>query len=168
MLFSQVNCRFTAQDKNLGKKAKPVNPKGNQPWIFTKRTDAKAPTLWPPDAKSWLTGKDSGAEKDWGQEKRRTEDEIVGWHYQLDGHEFGWTPGAGDGQGGLDATVHAVTKSWTWLTEQQQTQWHIQSIHWCYVFIMIITSFIHFRIPKPLQFPDTNVKNTGRIEKIIL
>ena len=59
MLFSQVNCRFTAQDKNLGKKAKPVNPKGNQPWIFTERTDAKAPTLWPPDAKSWLTGKDS-------------------------------------------------------------------------------------------------------------
>ena len=68
MLFSQVNCRFIAQDKNLSKKAKPVKPKGIQPWIFTERTDANAPTLWPPDAKSWLTGKDSGAEKDWGGE----------------------------------------------------------------------------------------------------
>ena len=69
-------------------KIKPVNPKGNQPWIFTERTDAEAevPILWPPDAKNWLTGKDP----DWGQEEKgTTEDEMVGWHHQLNGHEFG-------------------------------------------------------------------------------
>ena len=58
--------------------------------------------LWPPHAKSWLTGKDSDAGRDWGQEEKgTTEDEMAGWHHQLDGHEFGWTPGVGDGQGGL-------------------------------------------------------------------
>ena len=70
---------------------KPVNPKGNQPWIFTGRTDAEAeaPILWPSDAKSQLTAKDPDAGKDWGQEeKRETEDEMVGWHHRLNGHEF--------------------------------------------------------------------------------
>ena len=70
--------------------------------MFIERTDAEAeaPILWPPDAKSWLTGKDSDAESDSGQEeKRMTEDEMVGWHHRLDGHEFGWTPGDGEGQG---------------------------------------------------------------------
>ena len=62
----------------------------------------ETPILWPPDAKSWLVGKDPDAGKDWGQEeKETTEDEMVGWHYQLNGHEFGWTPGVGDRQGGL-------------------------------------------------------------------
>ena len=76
---------------------KSVNPKGNQPWIFIGRTDAEAeaPILWTPNMKNWLTGKDSG--KDWRQEdKGTTEDEMVGWHHQLD--EFEWTPGVGDGQ----------------------------------------------------------------------
>ena len=73
------------------KEIKPVHPKGNQSWIFVGRTDAEAETsiLWPPDAKNWLTGKDSEAGKDWGQEEKgMTEDEMVGWHHQLDGHEF--------------------------------------------------------------------------------
>ena len=68
------------------------------------RTDAKAetPILWLPHAKSWLIGKDYDAGRDWGQEEKgTTEDEMAGWHHQLDGHEFEWTPGAGDGQGGL-------------------------------------------------------------------
>ena len=70
------------------KEIKPVNPKGNQPWIFFGRTDAEAPILWPPDAKSWLIGKDPDAGKDWGQEEKgMTEDEMVGWH-RLNGHEF--------------------------------------------------------------------------------
>ena len=131
MLSSQVNRRFIAQDKNLCKKAKPVNPKGNQPWIFTERTDAKAPTLWPPEAKSWLTGKDSGAEKDCGQEEKGTaEEEMAGWHHRLDGHEFEWAPGVGDGQWGLDAAVHGVAKSRAQLSEQQQrVQWHTQSVN---------------------------------------
>ena len=68
------------------------------------RTDAEAetPILWPPLAKSWLTGKDSDAGRDWGQEEKgMTEDEMAGWHHQFNAHEFRWTPGVGDGQGGL-------------------------------------------------------------------
>ena len=86
------------------KEFQPVHPKGNQSWLFVGRTDAEAetPILWPPDAKSWLAGKDPDAGKDWGQEEKgTTENEMVGWHHQLDGHGFGWTPGVGDGQGGL-------------------------------------------------------------------
>ena len=84
------------------KEIKPVNPKGNQPWIFIGRTDAEAeaPILWPPDAKSQLTGKDSNAGKDWGQEKKgMIEDEMVGWHHLLNGSEFKQTPGDSEGQG---------------------------------------------------------------------
>ena len=70
------------------KEIKPVNPKGNQSWIFIGKTDAESPVLWPPDAKSWLIGKDPEAGKDWRQEKGTTEDEMVGWHHQLNGHEL--------------------------------------------------------------------------------
>ena len=75
-----------------------------QPWDFFGRNDAKAetPVLWPPHAKSWLIGKDSDAGRDWGQEEKgTTKDEMAGWHHWLDGRESGWTPGVGDGQGGL-------------------------------------------------------------------
>ena len=69
------------------------------------------PVLWPPHEKSWLIGKDSDAGRDWGQEeKRTTEDEMAEWHHWLDGCEFEWTPGCGDGQGGL-ALIHGVTNS---------------------------------------------------------
>ena len=86
------------------KKIKPVSPKGNQSWIFTGRTDAEAesPLLWPPNVKNWLIRKDPDAGQDWKQEEKgMTEDEMVGWHHQLDGHEFERTLGVGDGQGGL-------------------------------------------------------------------
>ena len=85
------------------KEIKPVHPKGNQSWIFIWRTDAEAetPILWPPHAKNWLIWKAPDAKKDWRHEKGTTEDEMVGWHHRLNGHEFGWTPGVGDGQGGL-------------------------------------------------------------------
>ena len=86
------------------KEIQPVHPKGDQSWILTGRADAEAetPILWPPDAKSWLTGNDPDAGKDWGQEEKGTaEDEMVKWHHQLNGHEFGWAPGVGEGQGGL-------------------------------------------------------------------
>ena len=86
------------------KEIQPVHPKGDQSWVFIGRTDieAETPILWPPDAKSWLTGKDPDAGRDWGQEKKgTTEDEMVGWHHRLDGHGSGWTSGVGDGQGGL-------------------------------------------------------------------
>ena len=81
-----------------------VHPKGNQSWVFVGRTDAEAetPILWPPDMKNWLLGKDHIARKDWRwEEKGMRENEMVGWHHQLDGHEFEHTLGVGDGQGSL-------------------------------------------------------------------
>ena len=86
------------------KDIKSVNPKGNQSWIVIGRTDVEAetPVLWPPDVKNGLIGKDPDAEKDWRwEEKGTTEDEIVGRHLRLDGHEFEQAPGVGDGQGTL-------------------------------------------------------------------
>ena len=81
-----------------------VHPKRDQSWVFIGSTDVEAetPILWPPDAKSWLIWKDPDAGKDWMQEEKgTTKDEMVGWHRRLNRHEFGWTPGVGDGQGGL-------------------------------------------------------------------
>ena len=92
------------------KEIQPVHSEGDQPWNFFGRNDAKAetPVLWPPLVKSWLIGKDSDAGRDWGQEdKGTTEDEMAGWHHWLDGRESEWTPGVGDGQGGL-----ACCNSW--------------------------------------------------------
>ena len=92
------------------KEIQPIHSKGDQSWVFFGRTDAKAetPILWPPHTKSWLIGKYPEAGRYWGQEeKRTTEDEMAGWHHQLDGREFEWTPGVGDGQGGL-----ACCNSW--------------------------------------------------------
>jgi len=85
------------------KEMKPITPKGNQSWIFIGRTDAEAeaPILWPPDAKSWLIVKDLDAGKDWRQKKRTAEDETVGWHHRLNGHEFAQRPGDSEGQGSL-------------------------------------------------------------------
>ena len=84
------------------KEIQPVHPKGDQSWVFIRRTDVEAetPILWPPDAESWLIWKDPDGEKGWGQEEKgMTEDEMVGWHHY--GHGFGWTLGVGDEQGGL-------------------------------------------------------------------
>ena len=81
------------------------------------KNDAEATILWPPDAKSWLIGKDPYARKDWGQEKRATEDEMVGWRDWLNGHKFELTPGDPEGQRSLAYTVHGVTKSQTRLSD---------------------------------------------------
>ena len=86
------------------KEIQPIHPKGDQSWVFIGRTvvEVETPILWPPDVKSWLNWKDPDAGKDWGQEEKgMTEDEIAGWHHWLDGRESEWTPGVGDGQGGL-------------------------------------------------------------------
>ena len=105
------------------KEIKPVNPKGNQTWIFTGRTDAEteAPILWPPDVKNWLIGKDPDAGKDWRQGERGTmEDEMVGWHHQLDGHEFEQARGVCDGEGSLvccSPWSHKESDTTEWLTE---------------------------------------------------
>ena len=83
------------------KEIKPVNLKGDQPWVFTGRTDAEAPVFWSSDEKRQLFGKVSDAGKDWGQKKRASEDEMAGRHHQCNEHELGQTPGDGEGQGGL-------------------------------------------------------------------
>ena len=100
------------------KEIQPVHPKGDQSWVFIERTDAETenPILGPPHAKSWLTGKDSDAGRDWGQEEKgTTEDEMAGWHHWLERRESGWTPGVGDGQGGpvcCDSWGRRVRHDW--------------------------------------------------------
>ena len=129
--FWTVVLEKTLESPLDSKEIKPVHPKGYQPWIFVGRTNVKAetPTLWPPDAKSWLIGKDPDAGKDWRQEEKgTTENEMVGWHHWLDGHEFEWAPGIGDGQESLVCTDHGVTKSLKCLsdwTELTLTDWAI-------------------------------------------
>ena len=90
--FWTVELEKTLESPLDSKEIKPVNPKGNESWIFSGRTDAKAetPMLWSPDVKNWLHGNDPDAGKDWRQENKGTaEDEMVGWHHWLNGHEFG-------------------------------------------------------------------------------
>ena len=115
----------------------PTSPsKGDQPWVFFGRNDAEAetPVLWPPHANSWLIGKDSDAGRDWGQEEKgTTEDEMAGWHHWLDGREFEWTPGVGDGQGGLaccdswGCKESDMTERLNWLTDTH-TNTHTQYV----------------------------------------
>ena len=102
--FWSVVLEKTLESSSDYKEIKPVNPKGNQSWIFIGRIDAEADTaiLWRPDGKSQILRKDPEVGKDWRQEeKKMTEDEIIGWHHQLDGHEFEQALGFGEGQGSL-------------------------------------------------------------------
>ena len=113
------------------KEIQPVNPKGNQAWIFIGRTDAgaEAPILWPPDAKSQLIGKDSDAGKDWGQEEKGvTEDEMVGWHHWLKGHEFVQTLGDSEEQWSLVCCSPWGHKE-SDMTEQLSNNQNNQKIH---------------------------------------
>jgi len=108
------------------KEIQPVHSEGDQPWDFFGRNDVKAetPVLWPPHAKSWLIGKDPDAGRDWGQEEKgTTEDEMAGWHHRLDGREFEWTPGVGDGQGGLACCDSWGHKSQTRLSDWTELNW---------------------------------------------
>ena len=111
------------------KEIQPVYPKGNQLWISIRRTDAEAeaPILWPSDAKSWLIRKDPDAGKNWRQkEKGMTEDEMVGWHHRLNGHEFEQTPGDGEGQGSLvccSPWVHKESDTNEWLNNDKGLTW---------------------------------------------
>ena len=109
-----------------------VHSEGDQPWDFFGRNDAKAetPVLWPPHAKSWLIAKDLNAERNWGQEVKGTkEHEMSGWHHRLDAHEFGWTPGVGDGQGGpacCDSWGHKeleTTERMNWTELMADSRW---------------------------------------------
>ena len=133
-----------------GKEIQPVHPKGDQSWVFIGRTDAEAetPILWPSHAKSWLIGKDPDSGRHWGQEEKgMTEDEMAGWHHRLDAHEFRWTPGVGDAQGGL-----ACCNSWS-CKESDMTErlnWTELKSYWNFIcwFVLLIyvvpLSFVYF------------------------
>ena len=113
------------------KEIKSVNPKWNQSWIFVGRTDAEAetPILWPPDVKSWLIWKDPDAGKDWRQEEM-TEDEMVGWHHQLDGPEFEQVLGLVMDREAWHVAVHRVANSWTRLSDQTELNWIKRPMTW--------------------------------------
>ena len=124
-LLSRLDCKEIQQ----------IHSEGDQPWDFFGRNDAKAetPVLWPPHAKSWHTEKD-WCWRNWGQEEKgTTEDEIAGWHHWLDGREFEWTPGVGDGQGGL-----ACCDSWG-CKESDTTEWLIWSDKYRNLFCVLYT-----------------------------
>ena len=124
--------------------------KENQPRVFFGRNDAKAeaPVLWPPHAKSWLIGKDSDAGRDWGQEEEgTTEDEMAGWHHRLDGCEFGWTPGDGDGPRGLaccDSWGHRVGHDWA--TELNWTELYLYKLLFYNIFFVV-----YYNVPTMYQ-----------------
>ena len=110
------------------KEIQPVHPEGDQSWGFIGRTDVEAetPMFWPPEAKSWLIGKDPDAGKDWGQEEKGvTEDEMVGWHHWLNGHGFGWTMGVGDRQWGL-----ACCAEWGLSLTRLSNQTELMNVLW--------------------------------------
>ena len=110
------------------KEIQPVTPQGNQSWIFTGRTDAKAeaPVLWPLYVKSRFIGYDSDVGKDWRrEEKGTTEDKMIGWHHWFNGHGFEQTPGGGEGQGSLARCIHGVSKSQPWLSNWTTTTYRL-------------------------------------------
>ena len=117
--------------ESLGQQGDQTNPTGNQPWIFIGRTDAEAeaPVFWSSDVNSWIIRKVPDAGKDWGQNKRVSEDEMVGWHHWCNGHEFGQTSGDGEGQGGL---VHC--SPWG-RKESDMTGWlNNNNKNWCCIY----------------------------------
>ena len=122
------------------KEIKPVNPKGNQPWIFTGRTDAEAeaPKLWPPDAKSWLIRKDPDARKDWRQEKEMTEDEMVGWHHWIHWHEFEQALELVMDRKAWRAPVPEVSKGQTQLSDWTELNWRNWPVFWCFVLFVCL------------------------------
>ena len=136
------------------KEIKPVHPKGNQSWIFIGRTDAEAetPILWPPDAKNRLIGMDPDSGKDWKQEEKgMTEDEMVGWHHLLDGHEFEQILGVRDGQGSL-----ACCSPWGLKSRTQLSDW--TELNWCmtchYITVMRQGQHIIFSILDNWKFSN--------------
>ena len=119
-----------------------VTPNGNQSWMFTGRTDAEAPILWPADAKSWLIGKDPDTGKDWRQEEKgMIEDEMVGWHHWLDGYEFEQALEVGDGQGGLACYSPWGCKESDMTEQLNWTRYY--KFHECTVWYIFVYTCIH-------------------------
>jgi len=137
--FWTVVLEKTLESPLVSKEIKPVNPKGNQPWIFIGRTDAEAPILWVPDVKSWIMRKDPNIGKDWRrEEKGTTEDEMVGWHHRLNGHEFEQALEYGEGQGGLVCCSSLGCK------ESDMTEWlNNTDENLCWTSFHMIACYLH-------------------------
>ena len=134
--FWTVVLEKTLESPLEDKEMQPVHPKGNQSWICIGRTDTEAetPILWPPDVKNWLLGKDPDAEKDWRQEEKgMKEDEMVGWHHRLNGHECEQALGVGDGQGSLMCCSPWGCK------ESHTTEW----LNWTETYLHVLTFLFH-------------------------
>ena len=145
--FWTVVLKKTLESPLDGQEIQPVQPKGDQSWMFIGRTNVEA------HAKSWLIWKDPDAGKDWGQEEKgMTEDEMVGWHHRLDGHGFGWTPGVGDGQGVLaccSSWSHKESDTTEWLNWTELKVGHSFSFSEC----CVLSQFFHF----PLSFSSSEI-----------
>ena len=143
--FSSYNCQIT-----LTLFYRWNNSEGDQPWDFFGRNDAKAetPVLWPPHVKSWLIGKDFDAGRDWGQEKGTTEDEMAGWHHWLNGRESEWTPGVGDGQGGLGVLwfMGSQRVRHDWVTELNWMEQMEPQIVFCTFLQSMLSSWMRYLI----------------------
>ena len=154
-----LNCGVIEDSwESLGLQGDPTSPsKGDQPWVFFGRNDAEAetPVLWPPHAKSWLIGKDSFAGRDWGQEEKgMTEDEMAGWHHWLDGYEFEWILGVGDGQGGL-----ACCNSWCRKESDMTEQLNSTELSWKQSLnflpnLPLVSSFLYIKIATTIYPAD--------------
>ena len=144
--FWTVVLEKTLESPSDCKEIQPVHLKGDQSWDFFGRNDAKAetPGLWPLHVKSWLIGKDFDAGRDWGQEEKgTTEDEIARWHHWLNGHEFEWTLGVGDGQGGL-ACCSPCSVGFSDGLQRVRQDWATE-LHWT----ELISSLIYFLVCFP-------------------
>ena len=142
------------------KEIQPINPKGNQSWIFIGRTDAEVetPIVWPLDAKDQLIGRDPDAGKDWMQEEKgMTKDEMVGWHHQLDRHEFEQAPGVGYGQGSL------VCCSPWYHKESDTTEW----LNWTELALLATHfSILAWKLPGPEELGSLQSMGSQRVEHI--
>ena len=149
-----------------------VHPKGNQSWMLTGRTGAEGetPILWPPHVNSWLIWKDSDAVKDWGQEEKgMTEDEMVGWHHRLNGHEFVWTPLVGGGQGVLascSSWAHKDLDTTKWLNWTEVVEYSFRFLSffsfgflwfclWWAVFLFFLRRYSFLNVVISLRFKTT-------------
>ena len=151
--FQTVVLEKTLESPLDWKEIQPVHPKGDQSWVFIGRTDTEAetPILWPPNAKSWLIWKDPNVGKDWGQEENGTrEDEMVGWHHQLNGDRSGWLRALVKDREAWRAAVHGVTKSRTWLNDWTELKNSCTLYTWS-VFFFFLTVSVCFKW-SPLYF----------------
>ena len=153
------------------KEIKPVNPKGNQSWIFIGRTDSEAetPIFCPPDVKNWLTGKNPDAGKDWRQqEKRTTEDEMIGWHHWYNAHEFERAPGVGDGQGSLVCCSQwgckeSDTNEWlNWIELCMSYSLHLLSFDYANHILYVVLTFTELSsLSSPCNFFSFSLQKKG-------